>query len=97
MLIVCGTKAGIVPPEEALERVVQHGCPDVEERLHRRPVPAHLLPLVHAPGHDLVQLARAPIAEHHECIWARPNIDAGGEFDDELAPAVVTVQDLMQE
>jgi hypothetical protein len=26
-----------------------------------------------------------------------PNSDAGGEFDDELAPAVVTVQDLMQE
>jgi|SRR3954470_1108830 len=28
---------------------------------------------------------------------ALPNSDAGGEFDDELAPAVVTVQDLMQE
>jgi hypothetical protein len=57
MLIMCGTKAGVVLSEDALERVVQHGCPDVEERLHRRPVPPHLLLLVHAPGHDLVDRA----------------------------------------
>jgi hypothetical protein len=29
--------------------------------------------------------------------WPLTNLDAGGEFGDELAPAVVTVQDLMQE
>ena len=55
MLIVCGTKAGVVLPEDALERVVQHGCSDVEEGLHRRPVPAHLLLLVHAFSHDLIE------------------------------------------
>ena len=43
MLIVRRTKAGVVLLEDTLERVVQHGCPDVEERLHRRPVPVHLL------------------------------------------------------
>jgi hypothetical protein len=31
------------------------------------------------------------------CTPADFNVDAGGEFGDELAPAVVTVQDLMQE
>ena len=43
MIIVCGTKAGVVLPKDALERAVQHGCPDMEEGLHRHPVPAHLL------------------------------------------------------
>jgi hypothetical protein len=32
-VIVRGTKTGIVLPEDALERSVQHGGPDVEERL----------------------------------------------------------------
>src|SRR3954454_9668868 len=40
--------------EGILERVVQHGSTHVEEGLHGRPVPAHLLFLVHALGHDLV-------------------------------------------
>src|ERR1700759_2405173 len=53
-LIVYGSKAGVVLPEDALERAIQHGGANVEEGLHRRPVPAHLLLLVHAPGHDLV-------------------------------------------
>lgn len=37
-----------------LECVVQHFCTDVEKRLHDRPVPAHLVILIHALGHDLV-------------------------------------------
>src|SRR5215213_191443 len=36
------------------ERVIQHGGAHVKEGLHRRSVPAHLLLLVHALGHDLV-------------------------------------------
>ena len=40
--------------EGVFERIVQHGCSHVEEGLHRRPVPAHLLFLVHTLGHDLV-------------------------------------------
>ena len=40
--------------EGVRERIVQHCCTNVEERLHRRPVPAHLLLLVHAFGDDLV-------------------------------------------
>jgi hypothetical protein len=52
--MVYGAKAGVVLPEDTLERAVQLGRPDVEEGLHRHPVPAHLLFLVHALGHDLV-------------------------------------------
>src|SRR4051794_20504100 len=37
-----------------LECVVQHCGADVEKGLHGRSVPAHLLSLVHALGHDLV-------------------------------------------
>src|SRR3954471_20078812 len=37
-----------------LERLVQHRNTNVEEGLHGRPVPAHLLFLVHALGHDLI-------------------------------------------
>src|SRR4051812_25912855 len=40
--------------EGILERLVQHSSTNVEEGLHGRPVPAHLLFLVHALGHDLV-------------------------------------------
>src|SRR5271154_5319319 len=40
--------------EAVFQRIVQHGCPDVEEGLHRRPVPTHLLFFVHALGDDLV-------------------------------------------
>src|SRR3954471_14708517 len=40
--------------EGGLERVVQHRGTHVEKGLHSRPVPAHLLSLVHALGHDLV-------------------------------------------
>ena len=40
--------------EGILERVVQHRGANVEKGLHGRPVPAHLLFLVHALGHDLV-------------------------------------------
>jgi hypothetical protein len=42
VLIVCGTKAGIVMTEDMFEGAVQHGRPDVEEGLHRHPVPPHL-------------------------------------------------------
>jgi hypothetical protein len=57
VIIVRGTKAGVVLPEDILERAVQHGRSDVEEGLHRHPVPAHLLFFVHALGHDLVDRA----------------------------------------
>jgi hypothetical protein len=40
--------------EGLLEIVVQHGSAYVEEGLHCRPVPTHLLLLVHALGNDLV-------------------------------------------
>jgi hypothetical protein len=43
-----------VLPKDALERAVRHGCPGIEEGLHRHPVPAHLLLRVHTLGHDLV-------------------------------------------
>src|ERR1700750_476294 len=52
--VIGRAEAAITPAEGVLERAVQHGGADVEERLHRRPVPAHLLLLVHALGHDLV-------------------------------------------
>src|SRR3954469_24694918 len=43
--------------EGVLERVVQHGRAHVEEGLHGRPVPTHLLLLGHALGYDLVDRA----------------------------------------
>src|SRR4051812_38043071 len=43
--------------EGGLERVVQHGRAHVQEGLHGRPAPAHLLLLGHALGYDLVDRA----------------------------------------
>src|SRR3954467_10553365 len=43
--------------EGVLERVVQHGRAHVQEGLHGRPAPAHLLLLGHALGYDLVDRA----------------------------------------
>src|SRR4051795_2737358 len=43
--------------EGVLERVVQHGRAHVQEGLHGRPAPAHLLRLGHALGYDLVDRA----------------------------------------
>src|SRR3954468_12212324 len=43
--------------EGILERVVQHGRAHVQEGLHGRPAPAHLLILGHALGYDLVHRA----------------------------------------
>ena len=40
--------------EGMLKRVVQHRDANVEKGLHSCSVPAHLLFLVHALGHDLV-------------------------------------------
>jgi hypothetical protein len=54
MIIIAGAEAGIAIAEGFLERVVQRGGTNVEEGLHARPVPAHLLFLVHTLGHDLV-------------------------------------------
>src|SRR3954466_4282052 len=50
-------QARIASPESALECAVQHGRAHVQEGLHARPVPAHLLRLVHALGHDLIDRA----------------------------------------
>jgi len=58
--IVCGTKVGIAMTEDILEGVVQHGRPDVEEGLHRHPVPAHLLSC---------PFSRVPDAKSHPVIF----------------------------
>src|SRR3954451_1479796 len=50
----CWGEAWMTTAEGGLERVVQHRGTHVEKGLHSRPVPAHLLSLVHALGHDLV-------------------------------------------
>jgi hypothetical protein len=54
LIIVGGPEAGITMAEGVLERVVQHRSANIEEGLHGRLVSAHLLFLVHALGHDLV-------------------------------------------
>src|SRR5215210_5806289 len=54
VVVIRGPEARIALTKGVLERVVQHGCAYVEEGLHGRPVPAHLLRLVHALGHDRV-------------------------------------------
>jgi hypothetical protein len=46
LIIVGGSEARIAMAEGGLEIVVQHGGAYVEEGLHGRPVPAHLLLLV---------------------------------------------------
>jgi hypothetical protein len=43
--------------EGILERLVQHRSSNVDKGLHGRSAPAHLLFLVHALGHDLVDRA----------------------------------------
>src|SRR4051794_32194148 len=43
--------------EGVLERAVHHGRAHVQEGLHARPAPAHLLPVVQALSHDLVDRA----------------------------------------
>src|SRR4051812_10550719 len=52
--VIDGAETAITPAEGVLEPAVQHGGANVEEGLHRHPVPAHLLLLVHAPCHDFV-------------------------------------------
>jgi hypothetical protein len=54
LIVVRRAEAGIAMTEGVLERIVQHRCSHVEEGLHGRSVPAHLLFLVHALGDDLV-------------------------------------------
>jgi hypothetical protein len=43
--------------EGIFECVIQHCGANVEKGLHSRPVPAHLLFLIHTLGHDLVDRA----------------------------------------
>src|SRR3954462_1773722 len=63
LLLPCGHHSRAGSPdsvdltEGVLECVVQHGCAHVQEGLHGRSVPAHLLRLVHALGHDLIHCA----------------------------------------
>ncbi len=57
MIIVAGAEARITIAEGILECVIQHGGTNIEEVLHGRPVPAHLLFLVHALCDDLVDRA----------------------------------------
>src|SRR3954471_20855655 len=57
LVIVGGPEARIAMAEGVLERAVQHGRAHVQEGLHGRPAPAHLLRLVHALGYDRVDRA----------------------------------------
>jgi len=41
VIIVRRTKAWIVLPKAILKRAVEHGCPNVEEGLHRHPALVH--------------------------------------------------------
>ena len=54
LIVVCGAEASIAMTEGVLKRIVQHGCSHVEEGLHRRPAPAHLLLLDEALGEELI-------------------------------------------
>jgi hypothetical protein len=54
LIIVDGPEARITVAEGVLEPLVQHRGTNVEEGLYGRSVPSHLLFLVHALGHDLV-------------------------------------------
>src|SRR3954469_21346381 len=53
-MIVGGAEARVRMAEGIFEPLVQHRSTNVDEGLHGLPVPAHLLFLVHALGHDLV-------------------------------------------
>src|SRR5215210_1381332 len=79
VVIIRGPEARIALTKGVLERAIQHGCAYVEEGLHGRSVPAHLLRLVHALGHDLIDRALherrrdrlsapAPGSVGHQCI-----------------------------
>jgi hypothetical protein len=57
LIIVVGPKAWITTAEGIFECVIQHRGANVEKGLHSRPIPAHLLFLIHAPGHNLVDRA----------------------------------------
>src|SRR3954469_10320262 len=57
LVIIRRPEARIALPEGVLKCVVQHGGAHVQEGLHGCPVPAHLLRLVHALGHDLIDRA----------------------------------------
>jgi hypothetical protein len=52
--LFAGRKLGWPMTEYIFEDAIQHGGANVEEGLHRHPVPAHLLFLVHSLGDDLV-------------------------------------------
>ena len=57
MILIGGPEARIAMAESVLEVVVQHGGAYVEEGLNCRPVPTHLLLLVHALGNELADRA----------------------------------------
>ena len=57
MVGIRGTEVRIPPPERTLKGAVQNGGPDIEERLHCPPVPAHLLLLDHPARDDLIDRA----------------------------------------
>jgi hypothetical protein len=54
LIIVGGPKAWKTMAEGILECVIQHCGANVEKGLHGRPVPAHLLFLIHSLGRDLI-------------------------------------------
>jgi len=60
--------------EGLLEVVVQHGGAYVEEGLHCRPVPTHLLLFVHALGNDLVDRTLDERRGDRLTPWDRPEM-----------------------
>ena len=70
------SRDGIAAAEGVLKRIVQNCRSHVEEGLHRRPVPAHLLLLVHALGDDLVD--RTPYERSRDRFTVPP---PGGVMD----------------
>jgi hypothetical protein len=59
LIVVRRAEAGIAMTEGVRESIVQHRCSHVEEGLHRRPVPAHLLSC---------PFSRVPDAKFHPVI-----------------------------
>ena len=60
--------------EGILERVIQDRGANVEKGLHGRPVPAHLLFLIHALGHDLIDRTLDERRGDRLTPWDRPEM-----------------------
>jgi len=88
LIIVGGPKAWIAMAEGILERLVQYSVTNAEEVLHGRPVPTHLLFLVHALGHDLVDRT----LNERRCDRLTPSAPGGVMHQRSLVPLEVGQQ-----